>query len=244
MDQLKNISKWIRAEIEYIRPLNMALVAILLGLGVYGSLLLYNNIALLLGGVTPTPTEVVNKTTIPEITKTNTPDVVTEITPSPSATRTSTPFEPEPTPTTQTPASPTVEITPMTTQETATSTPTPTPPETPAIIVRQPQLSTFFCDGSTTGFSPSDTILFEWTWSGKLYNGEYLEVRIGPRGASLLTSQGQGIFDSDNNKWFLPVEATRFFTPDAHDYHWQVVYMAADKRSELSLSDRGCINVK
>jgi len=151
-----------------------------------------------------------------------------------------------PTATTVPTSTPTPTHTPVPTQRPTntprpTATPTATPTETPQYFYRPaPQLVVFPC--SQPGqFTPGETIPFQWTWSGTLRDGEYLELRVGPRGGAILNSLGSVPTDT-NVIW--RVEASRFYQSTAYDYHWEVVHMASNQRTILARSQRGCLHVE
>lgn len=128
-------------------------------------------------------------------------------------------------------------------------TPTEIPTETPtptstgaAAFYSAPSISRFTC--SSPGVYPlSGVIPFEWTWSGRLKDGEYLEIRIGPKGATNLTSIGAAPPPAQGNKWVWEVPVTNFYRSTANDYQWEVVYMAKNQRTILARSNRGCISI-
>jgi len=120
----------------------------------------------------------------------------------------------------------------------ATSTPTPTA-TTQYIAKPAPRISTFTC--SQPGqFKPSESIPFQWAWSGKLGSGEYLELRIGPQGSTNLTSIGT--VPSDASVTWL-IAASQFYHSTAYDYHWEIVHMAKNGKTVLARSERGCLHV-
>ncbi|KAA3659014.1 MAG: serine/threonine protein kinase [Chloroflexi bacterium] len=156
---------------------------------------------------------------------------------------------PTPTPTihiteTPTPIPPTLTATSTPTKKytpTPTATPTETPTPTPQYIARAaPQITIFKC--SQPGqFTPGQTIPFQWTWSGKLYNGEYLEIRIGLQGSSKLDSMG--VVPSESNVTWM-IDTSQFYQTTAYDYHWEIVHMAKNRRTVLARSVRGCLHIK
>ena len=156
-------------------------------------------------------------------------------TPTPTPTPTNTPL-PTSQPATNTPVNTRM---PTATPKPAT-TATPTATATVQYIARPaPRLSVFLC--SQPGqYTPGQTIPFQWTWSGTLGNGEYLELRIGPQGSTNLNSIG--VVPGDANVLWT-IEASRFYQPTAYDYHWEIVHMAKNQRTVLARSVRGCLHV-
>lgn len=125
---------------------------------------------------------------------------------------------------------------------TARATATATPTETPtaqAYFRPAPRLSVFSCN-QPGQFTPSQSIPFQWTWSGTLGSGEYLELRIGPKGSTNLTSIGTVPSDA-TVLW--TIEASRFYQSTAYDYQWEIVHMARNQRTVLARSVRGCLHV-
>jgi serine/threonine protein kinase len=191
--------------------------------------------------ITPTPA-VIAQTTLQPVVNTVPPTPIPSPTPgiTPSSTATNIPTAtPSRTLLPTSTASPTQTPTPP---ATATTVPTATtPPPSPA---PQPRIANLPC-GQTNNFGVESTITFRWTWAGTLRNGQYLEVRLGPQGASnaLLGSVGRGLQETDTN-WYLPVDVALFFDPNTLDYHWEVVQMASNGRSVLTRSTtRGCFHV-
>ena len=162
------------------------------------------------------------------------PDNVTIPTPTPTIHLTETPTPIPPTSTVTSTPTPKYTATPS---PTATATPT----ETPQYIARPaPQLSVFKC--SQPGqFSPNQPIPFQWSWSGRLYNGEYLEIRIGPMGSRKLNSMGTVPSDA-NVTW--TIDSSQFYQSTAYDYHWEIVHMAQNRRTVLARSVRGCLHIE
>lgn len=97
----------------------------------------------------------------------------------------------------------------------------------------------FTCNQPGQFYSNQD-VPFQWTWTGRLGNNEYLELRIGPKGSTNLTSIGAVPSDAAVT-W--PVSASRFFQSTAYDYQWEIVHMAANRRTILARSERGCLRV-
>lgn len=129
---------------------------------------------------------------------------------------------------------------------TETPIPTETPTETPTVVVAAvatPRLLSLPCT-TTNNFNTTQELDFRWSFSGTLRNGEYLEVRVGPQGASagFLTSQGRGTLETGQN-WFLRIPVTQFFTTNTLDYHWEVVHMSANGRNVVARSPRGCFHI-
>lgn len=162
------------------------------------------------------------------------------VTPSPAPTE-----EPTTTPTNTPTTTPTTTPTVMPTiTPTATSTATPTALPVFSYVPVQPQISNLFC-GQENNFDTTQFITFRWTWAGALSQGEYLEVRIGPRGASnpLFSSVGRGTQESDGS-WYLTFSLATLTDPTTLDYHWQVVHMASDRRQVIARSAmRGCFRI-
>lgn len=125
--------------------------------------------------------------------------------------------------------------------ETQTPTAMPTPTATPTIMSRTaPQITRFTCNDPGQ-FKASDTIYFEWSWTGRLRNGEYLELRIGPKGSSILPSIGAVPPDT---QVVLPIIASTFFQSTAYDYNWEIVHMSSNGRLVLARSTRGCLHIE
>lgn len=125
-----------------------------------------------------------------------------------------------------------------------TPTPTPTATETTIINIHPvPSIIGFPCTNPSV-YRLNQSIPFEWNWNGTLKPGEYLEIRIGPRGSTNLNSIGAAPPPASGNKWVWNVPVTNFFVGTAYDYHWEVVYMAANQRTVLSRSTRGCIKME
>ena len=87
------------------------------------------------------------------------------------------------------------------------------------------------CEGSISTFDRGNRIEFRWTWTQRV-NAEgnyYLEVRIGPRGASTLASTGrignEALLDPAQNIWKVEIAVSSFYRDTANDYEWQVAYM-------------------
>lgn len=181
-----------------------------------------------------TATPQATPTSLPTATGTSSPIPTEE----PSVTPTNTPTT---TPTTVPTATPTVAP-----SATPTDTPTATPTAIPMFSFSppQPQISNLFC-GQENNFDTTQFITFRWTWAGALSQGEYLEVRIGPRGASnpLFSSVGRGTQESDGS-WYLTFSLVSLTDPTTLDYHWQVVHMASDRRQVIARSaTRGCFRI-
>lgn len=146
--------------------------------------------------------------------------------------------EPTAVPATPTPTNTQVPTATSTPRATATTTPTETP-TAQAYYRPAPRLSVFSCN-QPGQFTPSQSIAFQWTWSGTLGSGEYLELRVGPKGSTNLTSIGTVPSDA-NVLW--TIEASRFYQSTAYDYQWEIVHMARNQRTVLARSVRGCLHV-
>ncbi len=132
--------------------------------------------------------------------------------------------------------------------DTATPTPSATPTLSPTVTATfvprpRPVILNLPCNAPTT-FNRNDTIFFEWSWTGQLRGDEYLEVRVGPQGATNLTSVGRAPQDfQQGNNWRMPVAVSIFFKKTALDYHWEVVHMHGNGTWALARSQRGCFHV-
>lgn len=166
-------------------------------------------------------------------------------TPPPATTATSEPalieetaVVPEMNPPTTAP-SPTAE---PTAEPTATPSPTPTATFVPRFLPR-PVILNYTC-AAISERNRNDTLFFEWSWDGALRGGEYLEVRVGPQGATNLSSVGRASADhQQGNNWRMPINAATFFQNTAYDYHWEVVHMHENGSRALARSERGCLRV-
>lgn len=159
--------------------------------------------------------------TLPLVEPTNPP------TPSPTPTATATPLEPTLLPT-----------------ETAT----PTRPAGPGIPA--PRLTNHTnCQNNISQFGRNATIEFRWTWTQRVNTeeGNYLEVRVGPRGAANLASTGainnDALRDPAQNLWSVSIPVSTFYQDTANDYEWQVAYMN-DNQRVIVASGRGCFNIR
>lgn len=155
---------------------------------------------------------------------------------------------------------------PVTTAPTDTPTPTATPQEEPTLFVTDtptptstpgtgggvpaPRLANHTnCQSNISQFGGDSTIEFRWTWSQRVDSarGYYLEVRIGPRGATNLSSQGglgnEVLFDASQNLWQVRIHVPSFYQSTANDYEWQVAYMNNNQRVVVA-SSRGCFNIR
>jgi cytoskeletal protein RodZ len=148
-------------------------------------------------------------------------------TPSPGPTSTATPLEPTLLPT-----------------ETAT----PTRPAGPGIPA--PRLVNHTnCQNNISQFGRNATIEFSWTWTQRVNTeeGNYLEVRVGPRGATNLASTGainnDALRDPAQNLWSVSIPVSTFYQDTANDYEWQVAYMN-DSQRVIVASGRGCFNIR
>ncbi|GAB4153622.1 MAG: hypothetical protein Fur0021_19510 [Candidatus Promineifilaceae bacterium] len=85
---------------------------------------------------------------------------------------------------------------------------------------------------------------FGWDYTGKIGEGEYMEVRIGPPGGPLIT-MGQAGETSTSVRLDLYHRDYRAETEqwNKYKYSWQVVHMAADRTTELASSQIGCFFV-
>jgi hypothetical protein len=162
-------------------------------------------------------------------------------------------FTPSATPTPEFTATPTPTRTPTpipTPRSTSTRRPTdtPTPTATPTVGTGysrpSPTLVNYTCNGAIANFKTVDTLAFEWRWTGQLRGSEYIEVRVGPKGARLLSSIGTAPAAVSPNKWTWYFPASAFFQSTAYDYNWEVVVMSGDKKSVLARSARGCLHIE
>lgn len=150
---------------------------------------------------------------------------------------------------------------------TSTPSPSPTPVEEPTLFVTDtpsptatassggvgipaPRLVNHTnCQNSISEFPRNGTIEFQWTWTQRVDSGRgyYLEVRIGPRGASNLSSQGglgnEVLVDPAQNLWRVQISVSNFYQDTANDYEWQVAYMNNNRRLVVA-SGRGCFNIR
>lgn len=130
---------------------------------------------------------------------------------------------------------------------------TPSPTATPGsggVGIPAPRLVNHInCQNSISEFPRNGTIEFQWTWTQRVDSGRgyYLEVRIGPRGASNLSSQGglgnEVLVDPTQNLWRVQISVSNFYQDTANDYEWQVAYMNNNRRLVVA-SGRGCFNIR
>lgn len=105
------------------------------------------------------------------------------------------------------------------------------------------------CQTSISQFSRDSIIEFNWTWSQRVNSdgGFYLEVRIGPRGATNLASMGainnDALLDPAQNLWQARISVSQFYQTTANDYEWQVAYMNNSQRVVVA-SGRGCFDIR
>ncbi|MCL4869704.1 MAG: hypothetical protein KJ063_12120 [Anaerolineae bacterium] len=127
---------------------------------------------------------------------------------------------------------------------------TPSPTATAGTGIPAPRLANHTnCQNNISTFDRGSTIEFQWTWTQRVdtANGFYLEVRVGPRGATNLTSLGG--LNNDvlsipaQNLWVWRVPVSTFYQDTTNDYHWQVAYMNQSQRTVIA-STRGCFNIR
>ena len=105
------------------------------------------------------------------------------------------------------------------------------------------------CQNSISEFGRDNLIEFRWTWNQRVNSddGFYLEVRIGPRGATNLASMGaindDALLDPAQNLWQARIPVAQFYQVTANDYEWQVAYMNNNQRVVVA-SGRGCFNIR
>lgn len=129
-----------------------------------------------------------------------------------------------------------------------TETATPTRPAGPGIPA--PRLSNHTnCQTNISQFGRDSVIEFRWTWTQRVNTdqGHYLEIRIGPRGATNLSSTGalnnDALRDPAQNAWSASIPVANFYQDTANDYEWQVAYMNNNQRMIVA-SGRGCFNIR
>lgn len=129
-----------------------------------------------------------------------------------------------------------------------TETATPTRPAGPGIPAPRLTIHTN-CQNNISQFGRESVIEFSWTWTGRVDTaaGNYLEVRIGPRGATNLSSMGainnDALRDPAQNRWSVSIGVPSFYRDTANDYEWQVAYMNNNQRIIVA-SGRGCFNIR
>lgn len=143
---------------------------------------------------------------------------------------------------------PTATATPLEPTLLPTETATPTRPAGPGIPA--PRLTSHTsCQTNISQFGRESVIEFTWTWTGRVDTaaGNYLEVRIGPRGATNLSSMGainnDALRDPAQNRWSVSIGVPTFYRDTANDYEWQVAYMNNNQRLIVA-SGRGCFNIR
>lgn len=105
------------------------------------------------------------------------------------------------------------------------------------------------CQTNISQFGRDSIVEFNWTWSQRVNSEEgfYLEVRIGPRGATNLASMGainnDALLDPTQNLWQAKIPVTQFYQVTANDYEWQVAYMNSSQRVVVA-SGRGCFDIR
>lgn len=144
---------------------------------------------------------------------------------------------------TQTPPTQTVTATQTVTQ-TATDATREQTQERVDRVFKQPQLLNLYCYEEWANFAPNNKIRLRWSWGGWLGWNEYLEVRVGPNGGTL-KSMGRVFAEPVGTayEWFITPQG-QFLDGKAENYQWQVVHMAADGRTVLAQSPRGCFTVR
>lgn len=107
----------------------------------------------------------------------------------------------------------------------------------------QPQLLNLHCYEAWETYAPNGQIGLRWSWNGWLGWNEYLEIRVGPNGGNL-TSIGKVFADPNGStyEWFITPQGY-FLDGTTENYQWQVVHMAANGRTVLARSPRGCFTV-
>ncbi|MCB0482750.1 MAG: AAA-like domain-containing protein [Flavobacteriales bacterium] len=190
-----------------------------------------------------TPLPIVATATIPQVTipptesvidlvEEETPEIIETAVPIQTATNSVTPSTlPSST------ISPTIEeVSPTNTPLIPTNALQPSPPPP------SPTNLNFVCNSDPERFHSSQQVNFEWDWAGNLANGEYLEIRVGPRGGNL-SSIGKVPTQPQGTKWSWIAPATLFFDANYYDYEWQVAHMTANQRTIVA-SAKGCIHVE
>ena len=189
-----------------------------------------------------TPLSIPVTSTIPQATappttltvttiESETPELIETAVTIQTATNTVTPSA-SPSPTT----SPTIEVSSTNTPPIPTNTlPPPPPPPSPVNL-------NFGCNSDPERFLSSQQVNFEWNWAGNLANGEYLEIRVGPRGGDL-SSIGRVPTQPQGTRWSWTAPAALFFDDNYYDYEWQVAHMAANLGTIVA-SAKGCIHVE
>ena len=122
---------------------------------------------------------------------------------------------------------------------------TASPTNTPAgPIYFKPALQNLSCAAAWNNYAADSKIELNWTWAGRLRGTEYLEIRVGPRGANL-TSIGKVFAEPNGNfwRWFITPQGY-FLSGGVTEYQWEVVHMTGNGRTVLARSGRGCFTVK
>ena len=130
---------------------------------------------------------------------------------------------------------PIAEAIPAPPTNTPTSTPTNATPSTlPEIGLVQPRPAACPPDPNAPAYSANDTINFQWTWSGVIPDGGYLEVRAGVVGSMVSQGRADPTLYQEGDQWRYPVSAQVIFRAGDGAYQWAVYLISGDGRPLLN----------